>query len=155
MRRVMALLALTLSACSTKYQDMGISGGVAAHQMTASTFRIETRGNGYTGQSQVQDYTMLKAAETAKKHGASHFLLITAADASSVGNVTLPGNAQTTVHGNTAYTTYSPAQNIRIFKPGQDAYIRVLTVRPGEQPPPGAISADEVIQFVGSRVTRG
>jgi hypothetical protein len=40
-------------------------------------------------------------------------------------------------------------------KPGQDTYIRVFTVAPGQVPPPGVMSADEIMQFVGSRVKRG
>ncbi len=155
MWRSLTLVALLVAGCATPYQEMGFSGGVSAQQMTANTFRIVARGNGYTGSPQVQDYTMLKAAETTKQIGGTHFLVVSAEDASSVGRFTTPGQAQTTFAGNTAYTSYSPAQVHNIFKPGQDAYIRVITVRPDERPPPGAIAADEIIQFVGSRVKRG
>lgn len=82
-------------------------------------------------------------------------MVITADDASSVGTFTTPGSAQTSFSGNTAYTTYSPAQVHSVFKPGQDAYIRVFKVEPGDQGPLGAIAADEIIQFVGARVNRG
>ena len=43
-----------------------------AQQMTADTYRIVARGNGFTGSHAVQDFTILKAAETAKKAGAAH-----------------------------------------------------------------------------------
>jgi hypothetical protein len=150
--RFAALILLTaaLFACSTRYQDMGFTGGVAAQQMTADTFRISARGNSYTSTTTVQDYMLLKAAETTKHVGGSHFLIVSSADASRTGYVRTAGQAQTTVVGNTAYTTYSPGSVYSMFKPGQDAYIRV--VPPGT---PGAISADEIIQFVGSRVRRG
>ena len=63
---------------------------------------------------------------------------------------------QTSVIGNTAYTTYSPGSTHQIFKPAQDPYIRVITVTAGQIPPQGAIPpADKVIQFVGARVKRG
>lgn len=155
MRRSLILLALAVSACSTPYQEMGITGGVAAQQMTADTFRIVSRGNGYTDRTQVQDYTMLKAAETTKAAGGTHFRIVSAEDATKQGAFVSPGQATTTFYGNTASTTYSPATVTEIVKPGQDTYIRVLTLAPGQVAPRDAISADEIIQFVGSRVKRG
>jgi hypothetical protein len=151
------LLAVTilLAGCSTKYQDMGFAGGVSAQQMTSDTFRIVARGNGYTDSTTVRDYAMLKAAETAKQHGASHFVLVGANDSSRVDQIMTPGTAQTTVTGSTAFTTYNPAQSIPIFKPGQDIYIRLVTVKQNESPPAGAISADEIVKYVGGRIERG
>jgi len=155
MLRWLAVAAILVTGCATPYQEMGFVGGVSAQQMTANTFRILARGNGYTDGVTVQDYTMLKAAETTKQVGGTHFIVISADDASRVATFTTPGQAHTTVVGNTAYTSYSPAQVHEFFKPGQDAYIRVITVAPGQTAPPGAIAADEIIQFVGSRVKRG
>jgi hypothetical protein len=66
--------------------------------------------------------------------------------------ITTPGVAETTIHGNMATTTYSGGTTTEFIKPGQDAYIRVLKVAPGSSPPPGAISADETIKFIGPRV---
>lgn len=156
MQRVLVLaLVLVTVGCSTKYQDMGLTGGVAAQQMTASTFRITARGNGYTSSTTIEDYMVLKAAETTKQVGGTHFLIVSAADASRTNYIATASQARTTVVGNSAYTTYTPGSVYGVFKPGQDAYIRVVTVSPGAPPPQGAISADEVIQFVGSRVKRG
>jgi hypothetical protein len=133
---------------------MGFAGGVSAQQMTADTFRITARGNGYTNRTAIQDYVFLKAAETTKQSGATHFSIISAEDASTAGSIESPGHARTSVVGNTAYTTYSPGMVHQFIKPGQDSYIRIFTLQPGSRPPPGAIAADEVIQFVGSRVAR-
>ncbi len=41
-----------------------------------------------------------------------------------------------------------------VIKPGEDAYIRVLKLAPGQQAQ-GAFSAAEIIQFTGPRVQRG
>ena len=150
-----ALFLVLLTGCSTPYQEMGFTGGVGAQQMTADTYRIISRGNAYTGSTAIQDYTLLKAAETTRSAGATHFMIISAADASRTGAIISPGQATTTFHGNTASTTYSPATAHNYIKPGQDTYIRVVTVAPGQAPPPGALSADEIIQFVGARVKRG
>jgi len=54
--------------------------------------------------------------------------------------------------GGMAMTTYMPPQSY--IKPGQDTYIRVITVAVGRAPPAGAFSADEIIQFIGPRVPR-
>jgi hypothetical protein len=155
MRIMLILSLLWLAGCATKYQDMGFSGGVASEQVTSDTFRIVTRGNGYTNATTIQDYTLLKAAETAKQNGGTHFLLISAADASSTGQYVMAGTSQTTFAGNTAFTTSTPGTVTTFVKPGQDAYIRIINVKPGQAPPAGAVSADEIIQYIGLRVKRG
>ena len=53
--------------------------------------------------------------------------------------------AQTSFVGNTAMTTYSPAMAHNYVKPGQDTYIRVFTIPPGQRAPQGLLSADEVM----------
>lgn len=154
MRAFSLILTLTLAGCSTPYQDMGFSGGVAAQQMTADTFRIVARGNGYTSPTDVQDYVMLKAAETTLQNGGTHFLVVSEADASRTAQIVTGGVARTTVNGNTATTHFDPPVVNNVFKPGQNAYIRILKPEPGQQPPSGAIEAAQIIQFVGARVKR-
>ena len=44
---------------------------------------------------------------------------------------------------------FSPGTVTNFVKPGQDTYVKVLTVAGGQAPPQGAISADEIVQFVG------
>jgi hypothetical protein len=146
-------LCLTLAGCATKYQEMGFGGGVAAQQITSDTFRISARGNGYTGKTTIQDYTLLKAAETTKASGGTHFVIISAADATTAATIVTPGTSTTTFSGNTAYTVRTPGSVDNVIKPGEDVYIRVLKLASG-QPPPGAYAADEIIQFVGPRVRR-
>lgn len=146
--------ALIVSACATPYQDMGFTGGVASQQMTNNTYRIVARGNGYTAATKVQDYLMLKAAETTLQNGGTHFVIISASDASDTSQIITGGTSHTNFVGNTAYTTHSPSVVSNVFKPGQDAYIRVLNVPVGQQPPQGAISASEIEQFVGPRVKK-
>jgi hypothetical protein len=129
-----------LVGCSTPYQEMGFSGGVTAQPITRDTYRIVSRGNSYTSTTAVQDYVLLKAAETTKQAGGTHFALISARDASRVSYETFydRGFASTDTE----------------IKPGEDAHIRVLKLSPGTSAPTGAYNADEIIQFVGSRVKR-
>src|SRR5262245_16082424 len=154
MRFVATVVCVALAACSTPYQEMGFAGGVSAQQLTEDTYRIVARGNGYTDRTAIQDYTVLKAAETTKKAGGTHFAIISANDASRTHTVVDPGSAQTTYGGGMAFTTYSPATVSQYIKPGTDTYIRVVTVPPGKAAAPGLISADEIIRFVGPRVPR-
>src|SRR5262245_46186575 len=92
-------LCAALSGCATKYQEMGFTGGVAAQQITADTWRIQSRGNAYTGAATVQDFVLLKAAETATAAGATHFQIINAADASRSSTIVTPGATTTTLVG--------------------------------------------------------
>jgi hypothetical protein len=149
-----ALIALVLCACATRYQEMGLTGGVTSQQMSGDTFRIISRGNGFTTAERVQDYTLLKAAEVTQSVGATHFMVVGAADATRVGVIQTPATAQTHVIGNAAFTTVSPGSTIPIIKPGEDVYIRVFSLPAGRPLPPGTYSAAEIIRFVGSRVKR-
>jgi len=76
MRWHLPLLTCVLATCSTPYQ------GMASQQMTANTYRIVARGNGYAGSTTIQDYTLLKAGETTRAAGATHYIVISASDAS-------------------------------------------------------------------------
>ncbi len=89
------LVAALLCACATRYQEMGLTGGVGAQQISADTFRIMSRGNGFTTPEAVQDYTLLKAAEVTQSAGATHFIVVSAADATRVGTYQTPATAQT------------------------------------------------------------
>ncbi|MEY9987474.1 hypothetical protein ABH995_006811 [Bradyrhizobium yuanmingense] len=156
MMRVLRCLVLfaVLSGCATKYQEMGFTGGVAAQQITADTWRIQSRGNAYTGAATVQDYVLLKAAETTQSAGGTHFQIVSAADASRASTIVTPGSSTTTLVGNQAFTTSSPGSVDTVIKPGQDVFVRVLKLPLTTPPTAGLYSAAEIIQFVGSRVQR-
>jgi hypothetical protein len=69
MQNILIAVALMLAGCGTKYQDMGFTGGVAAEQISADTWRIVSRRNAYTSAETVQDYVLLKAVETTHAQG--------------------------------------------------------------------------------------
>jgi hypothetical protein len=118
---------IALSGCATKYQEMGFTGGVAAQQVTADTWRIQARGNSYTNNATVQDYVLLKAAETSQAAGGTHFQIVSAADASRSATIVTPGTSTTSFVGNQAVTTTTPGSVDTIIKPGQDVYSSVET----------------------------
>src|SRR5215204_5230964 len=102
-------LACALTACATPYTGgMGLMGGVAAYPVMTDVYRIEARGNGYTNAARVQDFVLLKAAETTLAAGKTHFGLTSAADASRQGAIETPGTMQATRVGNTITGIYTP-----------------------------------------------
>lgn len=143
-------ICVLLTGCYTKYQEMGWTGGVSAERVSSDTWRISARGNAYTSTKTVQDYVLLRAAETAQANGGTHFQVVSSADASRTSTSYTPGTRITTLGG----TTTTPASIDTEFKPGQDVYVRVLKLPPNTPTAPGLYSAAEVIQFVGSRVER-
>lgn len=144
-----------LVGCATKYGDMGFAGGVRADQMSATTYRIVSRGNGYTDATTIADFAMRKAAETTLPSGHEWFRILGADDRSSSGtNVsTTPRTTYGSVtgYGNTAMfnaTTYGGNTTVtEYFKPGQDVMIEVGR---GARPA-GAFDAAETLTYVVPR----
>jgi hypothetical protein len=147
-----AAVAVALSGCATPYQSMGFTGGVEAQQVLQDTWRIVARGNGYTSATRIQDYVLLKAAETTIANGGTHFVVLNSADRTNTAVGQTPGSVSTTVVGHTAFSTVDPGVSYNIVKPGEDTMIKIITVKAGETAPAGALAADQIVQFVGPRV---
>ncbi|MFT4183628.1 MAG: hypothetical protein QM636_17115 [Rhizobium sp.] len=154
-KKAVLLLALTnfCVGCQTQYQEMGVTGGVTAMPITSDTYRIVSRGNGFTDRITVQDYSLLKAAETTLATGNTHFMVVTGSDATSVSVGQTAGYMQTNVIGNTAYSTYMPGSTYDIVKPGQDLIIKLFNAAKGPVPP-GAYAAQEIYNNINPRVMR-
>ena len=153
MRFVAVLVAAAmLGGCATKYQDMGYSGGVSAEPVMTDVYRTVARGNGYTSPDRVQDFALMKAAETTLAAGGNYFVIVDQANRTRVDVGQTPGTAQTNVIGHTAITTYSPGATYNIVKPGEALMIRVLRLKPTESPPPGAFPAQDIVNTMGPRL---
>ncbi len=152
--RIIALFAcaMLLAACATKYQDMGWTGGVEAEPVMTDVYRIVARGNGYTSPDRVNDFTLLKAAETTIAAGGNYFAVLGAADRTAVEAGQTPSTVSTNVVGRTAFTTVNPGVSYNIVKPGEATMIRVLRIKPGETPPPGAMPAQDIVNTIGPRL---
>ena len=144
--------AALLSGCATKYQDMGFTGGVAAEPVMTDVYRIVARGNGYTSADKVQDFTLLKAAETTIAAGGNYFIILNEADRTAVKSGQTPSTAQTNIIGHTAFTTVTPGATYNIVKPGESTLIRVLRLKPNEAPPSGAFPAQDLVNTIGPRL---
>ncbi|WP_127144279.1 CC0125/CC1285 family lipoprotein [Pelagibacterium montanilacus] len=147
------LMLVAIQACSTTYGDMGAMGGVAAVPITSDTYRISARGNGFTDPTTIQDYSLLKAAETTLQNGHTHFGVVSSADASRTSLGQTPGTMQTNIYGNTAYSTFTPGTTYTINQPGEDLLVRIFTPGPG-QSASGAFKAQEVFDSINPRVER-
>ena len=99
---VALLAAVILSGCATKYQEMGFTGGVVAEPVMTDVYRIVARGNGYTSPDKVQDFALMKAAETTLAVGGTYFVVVNEIDRTKVDVGQTPGTAQTNVIGHTA-----------------------------------------------------
>jgi hypothetical protein len=152
-RWCVAALAFTLlSGCATKYQEMGFTGGVVAEPVMTDVYRIVARGNAYTSADRVQDFVLLKAAETTLAAGGSYFVIMDQSDRTKVAVGQTPGVAQTSIMGHTAITTYTPGATYNVVKPGEALIIRVLRLSSGESPPVGAWPAQDLANTIGPRL---
>jgi hypothetical protein len=138
--------AFVLAGCGSRNQGIGFTGPVAAEQVTPNVFKIRSRET-----TTAQD-VLLKAAETTKGAGGTHFRLISSSDASRQVDPTNSAGVSSAL--TPTAPSSSPAGSTAI-KPGQDIYIRVLQFAPGDQIPGGIFQADEIIEFVGRRSKRG
>jgi hypothetical protein len=157
--------ALLGSACATTYGELGglMDDGVTAQRLTADTYRIVSRGNGATEPGTVHDHAMLRAAETVRSACFTHFIVEQGEDRTTVDESVTPATTTHTVEKvkqkdgtfkKVERVEHTPESTSVTVRPGADLYIRALAVGAGQAPPPGAVAADEVLGFVGSRVER-
>lgn len=167
MKRLLIIgAALTASACAATYGEMGGLGlgGVTAERLSNDRYRIVSRGNGATEAGTVHDHAMLRAAETVRGACLTHFVVEEGQDRTEVEESVTPESTTTTVEKvkqkdgtfkKVEHVQHTPASTSIIVRPGADLYIRALSVGSGERAPEGAVSADEVLAFVGTRIQRG
>ena len=170
------IVAISFSGCSTKYQEMSASGGVSAQPLTSNVFRIVARGNGYTNHATIQDFVLLKAAETTLQTGGSHFVILGVEDTTSRSWVTLPTQVRTSnsgsVNSNTlgtfnrntwqantrstwqsnTHSTISPGSVHQVIRPGQYLLIRVHRKNEERRLPRSAIDAQDLYNNIAPRV---
>lgn len=127
-------------SCATKYQKVGFSGGFSETRLAPDVFRVSFSGNGHTRSERAQDFVLLRAAELTLQNGYRYFKVLDGRDEVTTQTVTLPGSSYTTAnataYGNSVYgsatTTYTPPQNINIYKPSSGLMIRCFATPPKE-----------------------
>ena len=158
-------IAWLLTACATRYQPVGFTGGHSEVQVDANTYKVSFRGNGYTSRDGVETYLMYRCAELTVETGYDYFVIVWGSTDARHGLVTTPGTytSSTTgsamAYGNTAYgssaTTgiYTPGQTLIITKHDGTATIKVFK---GAKPldNPNAFVAKEVLQYLSPHIQR-
>ncbi len=145
------VLAVALSGCATRYQEMGATGGVSAAQMTDDVWRITARGNLYTDAGIIQDYVLLKAAETTVAAGRTHFAIVgkhEEARGEAPGLYTRQAFGTTKQHF--AYGLIGSGRS----EIGEALMIRILPLSLSDEDKAEAIDARQVVANVGRRVVR-
>jgi len=157
--------AWLLTACATKYQPAGFSGGFSHVQVDSNTYRVSFRGNGYTSRDRVETYLMYRCAELTAETGHDYFVIVGGGTDARQGLITTPGTYTSTTTGsamafaNTAYGsatttgTYTPGQTFVITKHTGTAVIKVFN-GPKPSDNPTAFVAREVLQYLDSSVGR-
>lgn len=151
---MVAATVVGLGGCATRYQDMGHTGGVVASPLTDDVWRISARGNAFTDETAIQDYILLKAAETTVAAGRTHFLIVGLHDASQrretrLKNLYAWDSAETS--GLQEGLTGKSAVEV---KPGSDIMIRLLPLKATAEEKAGALDARQLVANIGPRVKR-
>ncbi len=73
---------LSLGACATPYQPMGLSGGVKATEITSNIAQVAARGSFLTDPDKVEQYVLRKAAEITVANGYDRFEVLSSTDRS-------------------------------------------------------------------------
>jgi hypothetical protein len=129
---------------------------VSADRIAGDTFRIRARGNGNTDPAVIQDFALLRAAETVRAHCFTHFVVLEGADRTEVEEGSTPDEHTTkvvekVVDGKTEKVvtrSFTPGSSWTTVRPGSDLIVRGLRGASLE----GAVAAEEVLAFVGPRV---
>ncbi len=135
---LLLVLATSLGACATSYQNHGFTGGFRDTQLAPDVFRISFHGNAFTSTDRVQDFALLRAADLCLSNGFKYFVVINSADQTKTITQIQPGSSQTTgtvsAYGDSASfnstTTYNPTTINHIHKPGVGLMVRGLTEKP-------------------------
>lgn len=141
------VVALALAGCATRYQEMGVTGGVSAAPVTDDVWRISARGNLHTEAATIQDYVLLKAAETTLAAGRTHFVIVGKQGAARglYGTLALGGGTE---QGGFGLLPQSRKE------PGEDLMIRLLPVNAPAEDRAEALEARQIVANIGPRVKR-
>jgi hypothetical protein len=124
---------------------MRFNQGVSAERITDDTVRITAKGNAYTSETNIQDYLLLKAAETTIASQQSHFLIVSATDITRKELFMTPGMF--------AGDIYIPSNASVANFPGAFIIIKMGTPRnTNDLSLPGLHDAANIIRNVGPRV---
>ena len=92
---IMLVLAGAMITACTPYKQLGLMGGVDDLQVSATTYRIFARGNGFTSPERVHDFVLLRASQIAILHGYEGFVIDDNEDETESMTSVYPGSVTT------------------------------------------------------------
>lgn len=120
-------VALALAGCSTPlyYGPKSDIGGWEVDRLAADSFRVNFRASGYVGEKIVDDYALLKAADTTLESGFRYFAVLGKQDISRTTEVDLGANSYATgTYGPTGeMNAQSYTQTASVYRPGSSLKI--------------------------------
>lgn len=131
MRFLATIMALLAGACASPLDITGPRYSTR-ERIADNVYRVDIPASRYSDREMVKDLTLVRAAETAQRAGGTHFLVIRGDDADTLD---LP----------VVFGASDPARK------DYTVYVKVLTIAPQQQPGHGALSVEEVLQFIGKR----
>ncbi len=157
-RLLSALLATFLFAgCSTSlyYGPKTGAGGWSVDRLAADSFRVNFQASSYATDNIVDDYALLKAAETTQEYGFRYFTVLSKQDISRTTEVDQWANSYDTgtygPTGGMTASTQSYNQAASVYRPGSSLKIMCYRKPPAPNPPGEFYDAQEVITRLRAR----
>lgn len=72
-RTTLAIIALLVISCATAYQPRGLTGGFSETQVSATSYIVQFRGNGFSTSAGVAMLVLRRAAELTLENGFRYF----------------------------------------------------------------------------------
>ena len=73
---VAASLMAIVCACATSYQSKRMSGGFSETRLGENVFQVSFRGNAYTHEERVADFTLLRSADLTLENSFRYFVIV-------------------------------------------------------------------------------
>jgi len=117
---------ILLSTGCTPYKADGLMGGYAETPLSADTYHVTFRGNGYTSEARTRTGALVRAAELTLESGYDRFIILKAGVDTRTSAINIPGSytesttARATMSGNHLYGTattsgtYTPGTSIDV-----------------------------------------
>ncbi len=118
------LAALAFAGCTTSlyYGPKTGAGGWEVDRLAADSFRVNFRANNYAVDKIVEDYALLKAAETAQEYGFRYFIVVNKQDIGRSTEIDQWANSYATgtygPTGGMTSSTQSYNQAASVYRPG-------------------------------------
>ena len=118
MRWAILFLSLCVAACSTPQWSNTDQRGISEIPLASDAYRISVTGNAFTGRSQMNEKSLLRAAELADLNGYRHFLVM---DPDTYAASVAANPSQNGVAG-----VYNAPRTVAVIKPGIDVIVKFV-----------------------------